>query len=155
VPVGISNLQALEELQDIDTSKSPDILEGICTLPELRILRIASLSCDESSSKLLPATLCKLNTKNLKDLSISTSYSLEFMPDDDIQKVLQGLEKLEIQHSTFGTLPTWIDKLRKLRSVSIEVYILKDRGCSSNSWGFTCSRFPITYCKEDPRQKGW
>jgi len=126
LPAGISNLQALEELQETDISKSPDILEGICTLPELRVLKIALWSWDESSSNLLPETLCKLITTKLKHLSICTSCSLEFKPDDAIQTIFQHVEKLEIQHSTFDTLPTWIDKLKKLSSLSIEVYLLNE-----------------------------
>ncbi|XP_025795786.1 uncharacterized protein LOC112875982 isoform X2 [Panicum hallii] len=126
VPAGISNLQALKELQDIDISKSPDILEGICTLSKLRVLKVALWSWDDSSSKLLPETLCKLSTSELEHLSISTCCSLEFKPNDDVQKVFQHITKLEVQHSTFNTLPTWIDKLKKLSSLSIEVYLLEE-----------------------------
>lgn len=126
VPAGICNLKAIQELQDIDASKSPDILEGICTLPELRVLRIAFWSWDESSSKLLAETLCKLRTTKLKHLSIRTSRSLEFKPEDDIQNTFQHIEKLEIQHSTFDTIPTWIANLKKLSSLSIEIYLLKE-----------------------------
>ncbi|RLN18932.1 Disease resistance protein RPM1 [Panicum miliaceum] len=126
VPAGTSNLQALKELQDIDISKSPDILEGICTLSKLRVLKAALWSWDDSSSKFLPETLCKLSTSELEHLFISTCCSLEFKPNDDVQKVFQHITKLEVQHSTFNTLPTWIDKLKKLSSLSIEVYLLEE-----------------------------
>ncbi|OEL15660.1 hypothetical protein BAE44_0023319, partial [Dichanthelium oligosanthes] len=125
VTAGICKLQALEELQDIDISKSPDILEGICSLPEMRVLRISLWSWDDSSSKLFPETLCKLRTTELKHLSISTCCSVEFKPND-IQKVFQHIEKLEIQHSMFNTLPTWMAKFQKLSSLSIEVYLLEE-----------------------------
>ncbi|CAO2186979.1 unnamed protein product [Urochloa humidicola] len=126
VPAEICNLQALEEVQEIGISKSEGILEGICTLPELRVLKIALRSWDESSSKLLSETLRKLSKTKLKRLSVCTSCSLELKIDDDKQnEVFQEIEKLEIQHSMFDRLPTWIEKLSKLSYLSIEVYLLK------------------------------
>ncbi|CAO2168062.1 unnamed protein product [Urochloa humidicola] len=125
VPAEICNLQDLEEVQEIGISKSQGILEGICSLPKLRVLKIALRSWDESSSKLLSETLRKLSKTKLKRLSI-TSCSLELKIDDDKQNdVFQHIEKLEIQHSMFDRLPTWIEKLTKLSYLSIEVYLLK------------------------------
>ncbi|CAL5004045.1 unnamed protein product [Urochloa decumbens] len=125
VPAEICNLQNLEEVQEIGISKSQGILEGMCTLPKLRVLKIALRSWDESSSKLLPETFRKLSKTKLKRLSICTSCSLEMKIDDDEQNVFQHIEKLEIQHSMFDHLPTWIEKLSKLSYLSIEVYLLK------------------------------
>ncbi|CAO2199886.1 unnamed protein product [Urochloa humidicola] len=128
VPAEICNLQDLEEVQEIGISKSQGILEGICSLPKLRVPKVALRSWDESSSKLLPETetLRKLSKTKLKRLSICTSCSLELKIDDDKQnEVFQEIEKLEIQHSMFDRLPTWIEKLSKLSYLSIEVYLLK------------------------------
>lgn len=125
VPSGICTLQALEQLEDINIGRSPDILEDICTLPKLRFLKITLWSWDESSSKLLPETLCKLSSTKLKHISICTSCSLEFEPTD-IQKAFQHIEKLVIQHSTFDTTPAWLNKLERLSSLSIEVYLLEE-----------------------------
>ncbi|CAL5010164.1 unnamed protein product [Urochloa decumbens] len=126
VPAEICNLQDLEEVQEIGISKSQGILEGICTLPELRVLKIALRSWDESSSKLLPETLRKLSKTKLKHLSICTSCPLVLKIDNDKQnEVFQHIEKLEIQHSMFDRLPTWIGKLSNLKYLSIEVYLLE------------------------------
>uniref|UniRef100_A0A0D9XVM1 non-specific serine/threonine protein kinase n=1 Tax=Leersia perrieri TaxID=77586 RepID=A0A0D9XVM1_9ORYZ len=127
VPAGIGNLQALEELADVDICKSPGILEDICTMPELRVLRINLQSWNESYSELLVDSLCKMSTKKLKYLSIVTCCSLDFESgDNNIQPVIQHLEKLEILRSTFYRLPFWIGLLNNLLSLSIEVYLFED-----------------------------
>lgn len=123
VPAGIGKLQALEELADIDICNSTDVLKDICSMPDLRVLRIALWSWDESYSKRLAETLRKLSTEKLKELTIFTCCLLDFRPDD-IQPALKKIEKIEIRGSTFNTLPNWIDKLRNLNSLSIEVYLL-------------------------------
>lgn len=119
----IGKLQALEELVEIDISKSPSILEGISTMAGLRVLSIGMWSWDEHSSTLLSDALCKLSTQKLKRLSISTCCLLDLKPD--LQPVLEQLEELEIQDRTFNTLPILIGQLNNLVSLSIEVYTLE------------------------------
>lgn len=130
VPAGIGSLQDLEELADVDICKSPGILEDICTMPELRVLRINLLSWDESYSELLIEALCKMSTKKLKYLSIVTCCSLDFESGNNnssnIQPVVKHLEKLEILRSTLYKLPNWIGQLNNLQSLSVEVYRLED-----------------------------
>uniref|UniRef100_A0ACD5WCG7 Uncharacterized protein n=1 Tax=Avena sativa TaxID=4498 RepID=A0ACD5WCG7_AVESA len=118
----IGKLQALEELVEINISKSPNILQEISTIPELKVLSIALWSWDECHTTLLFETLCKLTTKKLKHLSIFSCCLLDFK--SDIQPVLQQLEKLEIHGSIFNKIPNWISSLTHLRSLSLEIYSL-------------------------------
>ncbi|XP_045085166.1 uncharacterized protein [Aegilops tauschii subsp. strangulata] len=123
----IGKLEALEELVGIDISKSPNILQEIGTMPELRVLSIALWSWDEHHTTLLSQIICKLAMKKLRHLSICSCCLLDLKPDlkPDLQPVLQ-LEKLEIQGSIFEKLPTWINGLTHLRSLSIEIYSLEN-----------------------------
>ncbi|XP_044390764.1 uncharacterized protein [Triticum aestivum] len=118
----IGKLEALEELVDIDISKSLNILQEIGTMPELRVLSIALWSWDEHHTTLLSEIICKLAMKKLRHLSICSCCLLDLK--SDLQPVLQ-LEKLEIQGSIFDKLPTWINRLTHLRSLSIEIYSLE------------------------------
>ncbi|KAL6653828.1 hypothetical protein ACP70R_008752 [Stipagrostis hirtigluma subsp. patula] len=128
IPDGIGKMEALQELFDININK-PELLKEICNLAKLRVLRIAIWSWDESlkrSAKQLQDNLCSLvqGRENIQSLSIYTYYSLDFMNELGNDWASPSLQKFEIRHSPFSTLPIWMQSLHSLSSLSIELYKL-------------------------------
>jgi disease resistance protein RPM1 len=128
ISTGIGKLESLEELGDINISKK-ELLEELCNLTRLRVLRMSIWSWDESYSEALFGYLHSLlvNKSNMQILAIMTTcslHSLDKLNAEPAQAPL-GLQKLEISQSAFNTVPRWISSFRySLRSLSVEVYKL-------------------------------
>lgn len=130
ISTGIGKMESLEELGEINISKQ-ELLEELCNLTKLRVLRMSIWSWDESFSEALFGYLRSLvvNEQNMQSLAIRTTCSLHSL--DKLNAVTEQapfrLKKLEISQSTFNTVPTWISSLQYLTSLSIEVYKLSQK----------------------------
>lgn len=126
IPDGIGNMNALQELGDINISK-PELLKELSKLQMLSSLGIAIWSWNESLMSFDGAIveyLSSLAQGNIKCLSILTNCSLDFMEKLDIEWAV-GLQKLEIMYGAFHSLPSrWIHSLHNLSMLSIQVYKL-------------------------------
>lgn len=125
IPHGIEKLEGLQELGNINISNS-DLLEELCKLTNLKVLRIAIWSWDESYNDSLLKFLRSIvsGRQSIQSLSILICCSLDFLDNLGSGWAPESLKKLEITHSAFYKLPAWMCSLQILSSLSIEVYKL-------------------------------
>ncbi|CAM0908479.1 unnamed protein product [Alopecurus aequalis] len=123
MPCGIGKMEALQELGDMNISDA-ELLKEISNLTNLTVLRIAIWSWDDDYNEALLSYLGSLSMRKIMRLSIFTCCSLHILDELNDKQALRSLQKLEIRHSSFLSLPEWICSLHNLSSLSIEVYKL-------------------------------
>jgi hypothetical protein len=124
IPDGIGKLEDLEEIGDMNVSKT-ELLEELRSLTKLILLRIAIWSWDYSyGDSVLEALVRLLAEGRIQTLSILTCCSLRFLYRLDAGLAPPSLQKLEISHNALVALPRWIFSLENLSFLSVEVHKL-------------------------------
>ncbi|KAI4983393.1 hypothetical protein ZWY2020_023885 [Hordeum vulgare] len=132
-PDGIGKMQALETLKYVNAPIQPlDFLCGLGPLMNLRNLWLdlrleADIDTDDTKvvwdnerNKAIVSSLCKLGTQNLRCLTIWGGSSLLQDP-----LCLPTLEKLIAFSSAVPQVPAWVNSLRNLQQLQIEVVGVK------------------------------
>lgn len=105
VPVGIGNMESLEELSKINISESPNFVKELGTLTELRVLEIWANGWDSSYEKPFLESLSSLH--KIQILSVfAADVSLDFTSEGWVPKCLQTFWAWD---SPFSILPRWIN----------------------------------------------
>ncbi|EMS68462.1 Disease resistance protein RPM1 [Triticum urartu] len=123
MPHGIGKMEALQELGDMNISNA-ELLRELSGLTNLKILRIVIWSWDDGYNDALLSYLGSPSMQKMKSLSIFTCCSLHIFEEWKAEQAPRSLQKLEIRHSSFLSLPGWICSLENLSCLSIEVYKL-------------------------------
>nr|XP_020161716.1 disease resistance protein Pik-2 isoform X1 [Aegilops tauschii subsp. strangulata] len=105
VPVGIGNMESLEELSKINISESPNFVKELGTLTELRVLEIWANGWDSSYEKPFLEYLSSLH--KIQILSVfAADVLLDFTSEGWVPKCLQTFWAWD---SPFSILPRWIN----------------------------------------------